>query len=64
MDALRALWDTIAAALLLPTLITRAWPAGITLTDLLAVAAIDLHPPSPAKAHKQDRHGSLFDAPR
>jgi DNA polymerase-3 subunit epsilon len=45
----RALWDTIAAALLLPALITRKWPTGATLTDLLDIAAIDPAPPSPAK---------------
>src|SRR5262249_28167477 len=37
----RALWDTIAAALLLPALIAKAWPTGATLTGLLAIAAID-----------------------
>ena len=46
----RALWDTIAAALLLPALTTRKWPDGATLTDLLDIAAIDPAPPSPAKA--------------
>jgi hypothetical protein len=59
----RALWDTIAAALLLPALITKAWPTGASLTDLLAIAAIDLQPPSPARAEQPDGQGSLFDAP-
>ncbi|MGH3190390.1 MAG: 3'-5' exonuclease [Streptosporangiaceae bacterium] len=36
----RALWDTIAAALLLPALAARAWPGGATLADLIAVAEI------------------------
>ena len=46
----RPLWDTIAAALLLAALITRTWPDGATLTDLLDIAAIDPATPSPAKA--------------
>jgi DNA polymerase III epsilon subunit-like protein len=46
----RALWDTIAAALLLPALIAKAWPAGATLADLLGVAGIDLGIVSPASA--------------
>lgn len=36
----RALWDTIAAALLLPALATLAWPDGATLTDLIGVAEV------------------------
>lgn len=38
----RALWDTIAAAVLLAALIARAWPEGVTLAELLEVASIDL----------------------
>jgi DNA polymerase-3 subunit epsilon/exodeoxyribonuclease X len=34
----RALWDTIAAALVLSVLVSRAWPDGATLADLLGVA--------------------------
>jgi DNA polymerase III subunit epsilon len=56
----RALWDTIAAALLLPALIARAWPQGATLTDLLSIAALDPAHPSPAKAGKPARQDSLF----
>ena len=36
----RALWDTIAAALLLPALAAQAWPEGASLADLLRVAEI------------------------
>jgi DNA polymerase III subunit epsilon len=46
----RALWDTVAAALLLPALIARAWPQGATLADLMAIAAINTAPrDSPAR---------------
>lgn len=58
----RALWDTIAAALLLPALIAKAWPAGATLTDLLAIAAIDLQTPSPAKTIEAATQDTLFGA--
>lgn len=58
----RALWDTIAAALLLPALIAKAWPAGATLTDLLAVAAIDLQTPSPVKTSEAVTQDALFGA--
>lgn len=44
----RALWDTIAAALLLPALIAKKWPDGATLAELLDIAAIDPATPSPA----------------
>jgi DNA polymerase-3 subunit epsilon/exodeoxyribonuclease X len=54
----RAPWDTIGAALLLPALIARAWPAGATLTELLGIAAIDLKPPT-SEAVTQD---ALFGA--
>jgi DNA polymerase III subunit epsilon len=57
----RALWDTIAAALLLPALITRAWPAGATLADLLGVSAVDPASPGPAKASEPAMQGSLFN---
>jgi DNA polymerase III subunit epsilon len=57
----RALWDTIAAALLLPTLITRQWPHGATLADLLDIAAIDTAPLSPARTGKPAGQDSLFD---
>jgi DNA polymerase III epsilon subunit-like protein len=58
----RALWDTIAAALLLPALVAKAWPQGATLTDLLAVAAIDLQTCAPAKTDNRVRQDTLFDA--
>jgi DNA polymerase III subunit epsilon len=57
----RALWDTIAAALLLPALIERAWPDGASLADLLDIAAIDPAAPTPAKAAKPAGQDSLFD---
>jgi DNA polymerase III subunit epsilon len=56
----RALWDTIAAALLLAALIERAWPDGVSLGDLLDLAAIDLVTPNPAKAGKPAAQDSLF----
>jgi DNA polymerase III subunit epsilon len=56
----RALWDTIAAALLLPALVTRAWPAGATLTDLLDIAAIDLQTASPVKTSEAVTQDALF----
>jgi DNA polymerase III epsilon subunit-like protein len=57
----RALWDTIAAALLLPALITRAWPHGATLADLLGIAAISLETPSAEPASHPVMQGTLFD---
>jgi DNA polymerase III epsilon subunit-like protein len=56
----RALWDATAAALLLPALIATAWPTGTTLTDLLAIAAIDLHAPTPATAGEPVTQDTLF----
>jgi DNA polymerase III epsilon subunit-like protein len=43
----RALWDTVATALLLPALIARGWPSGATLATILGIAGIDtsLDPP-------------------
>jgi DNA polymerase III epsilon subunit-like protein len=38
----RALWDTVAVALLLPALIAQAWPAGATLGDLFRIACVDM----------------------
>src|SRR5215831_11695296 len=58
----RALWDTIAAALLLPALIARAWPTGVTVTDLLAITALDLETASPARVGEPIMQGTLFDA--
>jgi DNA polymerase III subunit epsilon len=56
----RALWDTIAAALLLPALIAKAWPTGATLADLLGVAGIDLGIVSPASASTAVTQDVLF----
>jgi DNA polymerase III epsilon subunit-like protein len=56
----RALWDTIAAALLLPALVARTWPAGATLADLLAIAAIDLEISSPTKTDEAAGQDTLF----
>lgn len=58
----RALWDSIAAALLLPALIARAWPDGATLTDLLATAGIDPGIPSSTETSEPVAQGTLFDA--
>lgn len=58
----RALWDTIAAALLLPALIAKAWPADATLTDLLDVAGIDLGTPFPVKTSEAVTQDALFSA--
>jgi DNA polymerase-3 subunit epsilon len=57
----RALWDTIATALLLPDLIARIWPAGATLADLLGIAAIDQAAPRQAKPRKPTAQETLFD---
>jgi DNA polymerase III epsilon subunit-like protein len=46
----RALWDTIATALLLPALITKRWPDGVTVATLLEAAAIDLTGSHPTAA--------------
>ena len=58
----RALWHTIAAALLLPALIAKAWPASATLTDLLGIAAIDLQTPFPVKTSEAVTQDALFGA--
>jgi DNA polymerase-3 subunit epsilon len=55
----RALWDTIAAALLLPALIARTWPAGVMLADLFAIAAID--PETSPRAKEHGGQDALFD---
>lgn len=56
----RALWDTIAAALLLPALIAKAWPTGAALADLLGVASIDLGIVFPASASTAVTQDVLF----
>lgn len=53
----RALWDTIAAALLLPALITRKWPTGATLAELLDIAAIDPATPGLAQTGQTGQTG-------
>lgn len=57
----RALWDTLATALLLPELISRCWPTGATLGMLLDVAAIDLIPGPPAESASSQAQPTLFD---
>jgi DNA polymerase III epsilon subunit-like protein len=44
----RALWDTVAAALLLSALVALAWPDGASLADLLNVAAVPMQDGPPA----------------
>lgn len=52
----RALWDTVATALLLPALIARRWPSGATLSVLLetAGAGLAVSPARPGAAGAQD----------
>jgi DNA polymerase III subunit epsilon len=52
----RALWDTVATALLLPALIARCWPSGATLDAVLEAAAINLSagPAQPGAKNVQD----------
>lgn len=59
----RALWDTVATALLLPELIARCWPTGPTLGKLLEVAAIDLVSSHPAESASSQAAPTLFDLP-
>jgi len=51
----RALWDTVATALLLPSLVARQWPAGASLAELGGVAGVGLSiaPPGPAEETAQ-----------
>ena len=55
----RALWDTVATALLLPALIARCWPSGATLDALLEAAAISL-PAGPARPGARNVQDTLF----
>ena len=55
----RALWDTVATALLLPALIARCWPSGVTLGTLLEAAAIDLAT-APAQSGEEPVQETLF----
>lgn len=43
----RALWDTVATALLLPSLVARRWPSGASLAELTEAAAVDLSANAP-----------------
>jgi DNA polymerase III epsilon subunit-like protein len=55
----RALWDSVATALLLPALIARCWPSGATLGALLEAAGIDLAA-GPAQSRAATVQGTLF----
>ena len=55
----RALWDTVATALLLPALIARYWPSGVTMGALLEAAAIGL-PADPAQPRTTTVQDTLF----
>jgi DNA polymerase III epsilon subunit-like protein len=55
----RALWDTVATALLLPALIARHWPSGVTLGALLEAAAAGL-PAGPARSRATTVQDTLF----
>lgn len=52
----RALWDTVATALLLPALAARQWPHGASLEELTEVAGVDLAagPARPAESTTQE----------
>ncbi|HEY5987712.1 MAG TPA: 3'-5' exonuclease [Streptosporangiaceae bacterium] len=52
----RALWDSVAVALLLPALASNAAPAGETISDYLTKATIPVQPATAAS-----RQDSLFD---
>ena len=56
----RALWDAVATALLLPALIARCWPSGVTLSVLLEAAGIDLAT-DPAQSGRGPVQETLFD---
>ena len=54
----RALWDTIGAALLLPSLISRGWPTPPSLTELAQVATLPTT--ATAHAHPEAEPDTLF----
>lgn len=56
----RALWDAVAAALLLPALIARCWPSGVTLSTLFETAGIELVT-DPAQSGRGPVQQTLFD---
>ncbi len=55
----RALWDTVATALLLPALVAIRWPTGTTLSALMETAAI-LVPAGPARPGATSVQDTLF----
>jgi DNA polymerase III subunit epsilon len=60
----RALWDTAATALLLAALINSGWPDGITLGELLDIAALDipgLAGAAPRASRNPEQDNTLFD---
>lgn len=57
----RALWDTVATAPLLPALITRGWPSGITLGTLLDIAGTDLTTNGSTKSGSGQTQATLFE---
>lgn len=57
----RALWDTVATALLLPALVRRRWPEGATLGEVLDVATIELATDPPAPSKPAPSQETLFD---
>lgn len=59
----RALWDAAATALLLRELIARTWQTGVTLAQLLDVAAIELSAPSTSRSDPPVQE-TLFDGAR
>ena len=56
----RALWDTVAVALLLPELITRIWPSPPALTDLLHRAAVTTSDDRPTTDAATEAPDTLF----
>lgn len=48
----RALWDTMATALLLPVLAARRWPSGASLAEIAEAAAVDLSAGTPRTAEE------------
>jgi DNA polymerase III epsilon subunit-like protein len=56
----RALWDTTATALLLATLISIGWPAGLTIGELRDIAEFDMTQPGDTAPTCQEQD-TLFD---
>jgi DNA polymerase III subunit epsilon len=55
----RALWDTIATAMLLPALIAKRWPDSVTIATLLETASIEL-PDTKAPSSTSAMQDTLF----